>query len=459
MNLSQGFLIKEEKTVEKIEKKVLRRKVNPLYLLVFGLLFLILVGSLFLYFPFTHQANVNISYVDALFTAASASTVTGLVTVDTGTTYNFWGQLVILILINFGGLGYMSVITFFLLSNNVLGIKYAVFMKESLNLPSMGDIFKVAKKVFLTILFFELIGIALLTLAFWDKGPLSLWYGIFHAMSAFNNAGFDLMGNFRSLTGYYSNSLVNFTIMGLIFFGGIGFIVISDLLQVIRKKKRSLGLHSKIVLTTSLILILIGAIGFYAFEANNSMRGYGFGDKGLISLFQSVSSRTAGYNTIDLSGISIPSVLILCMLMFIGASPGSTGSGIKTTTFAVLVLWLICTLKNRENPEAFKRRISHETLNRAFVLFFSSIATVFIIIFMVSIFDNFEFHKIMFECFSAFGTVGLTMGITPYLSAASKVCIMLLMFIGRLTPLALIAILAKRRMEKINFLEEPVSVG
>ncbi len=458
MDVSGDFLTKEEKRLEKIEKKVLRRKVNPLYLLVFGLLVLILIGSALLFLPFSHQPNVSVNYIDALFTATSASTVTGLVTVDTADTYNFWGQLIILVLINFGGLGYMSVITFFLLSSNVLGIKYAVFMKESLNLPSMGDIFKIAKKVFLTILAFEVIGIALLTLAFWDR-PLPIWYGTFHAMSAFNNAGFDLMGNFRSLTEYSSSSLVNFTIMGLIFFGGIGFIVISDLLQVVRKKKRSLGLHSKIVLTTSLILILIGAIGFYTFEANNSMKGYSFWDKGLISLFQSVSSRTAGYNTLDLSGISLPTVLIFCMLMFIGASPGSTGSGIKTTTFAILIIWLVSTLKNREHPEAFKRRINHETLNKSFVLFFSSIASVFIIIFLVSIFDNFELHKIMFECFSAFGTVGLTMGITPYLSAASKVCIILLMFIGRLTPLALIAILTKKRREKITFLEEPVSVG
>jgi trk system potassium uptake protein len=458
MNLSAGFLTKEEQEIQKIEKKVLRKKVNPLYLLVFGLLFVIFIGSLFLYLPFTHKENIHIKYLDALFTATSASTVTGLVTLDTANTYNFFGQLVILILINIGGLGYMSVITFFLLSSHSLGIKYAVFMKESLNLPSMGDIFKVAKKVFLTIIVFEIIGIVILSLAFSSAGN-PVWNGIFHAMSAFNNAGFDLMGNFGSLTHYDTNWIVNLTIMGLIFFGGIGFIVISDLLQVMRGHKKGLSLHSKIALTTSLVLILIGAVGFYVFESANLLKDYPVHDRLLISFFQSVSSRTAGYNTVDLSNLSTPASIIMSCLMFIGASPGSTGSGIKTTTFAILVLWLVCTIKNRENPEAFKKRISNESLNKAFVLFFSSIITVVGIIFLVSIFDNFEMKKVIFECFSAFGTVGLTMGITPYLSGASKICILTLMFIGRLTPLALIAILTRKKRERIKYLEEPVSVG
>lgn len=455
----QEFLKKEEKEIVEIEKKVLKRKVNPLYLLVFGLLAVILIGSLFLYLPLSHNNGIKLKYIDALFTATSASTVTGLVTVDTANTYNFFGQLVILILINFGGLGYMTIITFFLLSSNTLGIKYALFMKESLSLPSFGDIFKVAKKVFLTIIVFELIGIILLTIFFWSHGPSAIWKGIFHAMSAFNNAGFDLMGNFTGLTGYASHAGVNFTIMALIFFGGIGFIVISDLIQVVRGRKKGLSLHSKIALITSLVLIVVGAIGFFAFEANDSLASYSSGEKGMISLFHSVSARTAGFNTIDLGGISISSLLLLCLLMFIGASPGSTGSGIKTTTFAILVIWLVCTLRNRDHPEAFKRRINHETLNKAFVLFFSSIAVVFLTIFAVSIFDNFELHKIIFECFSAFGTVGLTTGITPHLSTASKIFISILMFVGRLTPLALIAILTKKRKEKIDFVEEPVSVG
>lgn len=459
MDFGEKIFEKEEKDLEKLEKKVLRRKVNPLYLLVFGLFFVILIGSVLLYLPFTHRQNVTIKYVDALFTATSASTVTGLVTVDTNDSYNFFGQLVILIMINFGGLGYMTIITFFLLSSNTLGIKYALFMKESLNLPSIGDIFKVAKKVFLTIIFFELAGIILLFISSSNKGILSLWHAIFHAMAAFNNAGFDLMGNFRSFTEYHFNIPINFTIMGLIFFGGIGFIVISDIIQVLRGTKKSLTLHSKIVITTSLCLIIFGAIGFYIFETNNSMKDYGVADKGLISTFHSVSSRTAGFNTLDLSKLAIPTVLILCVLMFIGASPGSTGSGIKTTTFAILVLWLISIIRNREHPEAFNRRISNETLNKALLLFFSSIATIFIIVFLLSIFESFPLHKIIFECFSAFGTVGLTTGITPYLSTASKICLTILMYIGRLTPLTLLVLLTRRKKKKIEFLEEPVSVG
>jgi trk system potassium uptake protein len=458
MGLDEHFLTKEEKEIEKIEKKVLRRKVNPLYLLVFGLLIVILIGSVLLYLPFSHNPGIRVKYVDALFTATSASTVTGLVVVDTFDTYNFLGQLVILILINFGGLGYMSVITFFLLSRNAFGIKYAVFMKESLNLPSIGDILKIAKKVFFTIIVFEAIGIALLSFAFYGTGH-PIWKGIFLAMSAFNNAGFDIMGGFKSLTGYSTNLTVNIVIMVLIFFGGIGFIVISDLLQVARGHKKNLTLHSKIVMTTSLILILIGAIGFFAFEAHNSMKGYNLENKILISTFQSISSRTAGFNSIDLSQLTIPALLILCLLMFIGASPGSTGSGIKTTTTAVLVAWLFSAIKNKEHPELFRRRISDDTLKKALLLFFSSVITVALIIFLVSIFDNFPLHKIMFECFSAFGTVGLTTGITPYLSSASKICIAILMFIGRLTPLTLISIITKRKRETNKYPEESVSIG
>ncbi|MBS3172516.1 TrkH family potassium uptake protein [Candidatus Woesearchaeota archaeon] len=441
---------------------LLKRKVHPLNFLVFGLLFVILLGSLLLWLPFTHNDSKEINYIDALFTSTSATTVTGLVSVDTLDTYNFFGQLIILILINCGGLGYMTVISFFFLNSSAFGLKYAMFVKESLNLPSIGDILKLAKKVFFTIIVFEAIGIGILTLFVFDNFEVmkSLWYGIFHAMSAFNNAGFDLMGGFNSLTGYTGNVIFNFTIMALIFFGGIGFLVISDIINVRKKRKRFLTLHSELVLTTSIILIFLGAVGFYALEHSNLLKQYDEGTKWMASSFISVSSRTAGFTTVDLASLSISALLVLCLLMFIGASPGSTGAGIKTTTFAVLILWLVATIKNKKEPEVFDRRISRDTVEKALLLFFTSVLVIAIIIFGMTLFDDKPLSKMTFEAFSAFGTVGLTTGITPDLSFGSKFLLCLLMFIGRLTTVTFLTVIAYgKRKDNIHLLEENVAIG
>ena len=438
---------------------ILKKRVNPLYFLFFGLMGIILVGSLFLWLPLAHNPGVELSYINAIFTATSASTVTGLVVQDTKTTFNFTGQFILFILINLGGLGYMTIITFFLLSKNAFGLKYALFMKETLNLPSMGDILKIAKKVFFTIIIFEIIGVIILMIVWSDKGMNSIWYAVFHASSAFNNAGFDLMGGFKSFTDYASNFWLNATIMALIFFGGIGFIVISDGLQVLRKGKRELTLHSKVVIITSIILILVGAFGFFMLEKNNALENYDSGTKVLASFFQSVSARTAGFNTVDLSKISTTTIILLSFLMFIGASPGGTGSGIKTTTFAILILWVVSAIKNKESTEVLNRRINPETLQKALLMFFLSVITIILATFILSIFETFSLQKIVFEVCSAFGTVGLTTGITPYLTSGSKITLTLLMFIGRMTPLALLSLISKRTRDKIRFPEEQVAVG
>jgi trk system potassium uptake protein TrkH len=455
------FIHRELSFFTKLQEPVLKRKVNPLNFLVFGLFTIILLGSFLLWLPFTHEPGATVSYIDALFTSTSASTVTGLVTKDTATTFNFFGQLIIFILINFGGLGYMTIITFFFLSRNTFGLKYAIFMKESLNLPSIGEIFKLAKKVFFSILVFEFIGIAILFLVWSDFGIVKgLWMAIFHGMSAFNNAGFDLMGGFKSLTDYHFNFLVNFALGGLIFLGGIGFIVISDLIQYFKREKKTLTLHTRIVLTSSLILIILGALGFFFLEYNNALQPYASNlDKGLISVFQSISARTAGFNTVSLENIHIPTILLFCLLMFIGASPGGTGSGIKTTTFSVLILWFFSSLKNQEEPQVGKRRINNDILNRALLLFFSSVMVLSFFIFLLVLFEPFPLSKLLFEAFSAFGTVGLTTGITPFLTAYSKFALIALMIIGRLTPLTLINILMRKKKTEIRYPEENVAVG
>jgi trk system potassium uptake protein TrkH len=459
--MSKGEIIAEPVLIDNLENRVLKKKVHPLNFLFFGLIFLILFSSFLLWLPFTHENGKEIRYLDALFTATSASTVTGLATLDILHNFNFFGQLIILILINFGGLGYMTVISFFFLAKNTWGLKYAVFAKESLNLPSIGDIFRLARKVFFSILVFEIIGIILLFFIWKDMGLIKgLWMAIFHGMSAFNNAGFDLMGDFKGFTQYHSNFLLNFTIMGLIFAGGIGFTVISDLMQYVRGHKNNLTLHTKIVLVTSFILILVGFITFFFFENNNSMKNYDSPiDKTLISLFQSVSSRTAGFNTLDLANITLPTILVFSLLMFIGASPGSTGSGIKTSTFAILILWFFSSLRNKDEPEAFKRRINNGTLSKALLLFFSSAMVVSLFIFLLVCFEPFSLGKITFEVFSAFGTVGLTTGITPLLTFASKIALIILMIIGRLTTLAFITLLMSGHKSQIRYPEEHVAVG
>jgi len=443
-----------------INAPILKKKIHPLNFLVFLLIFTILIGSLLLYIPAFHKDGVKVSYVDALFTAASASTVTGLNTLDVLNSFTTGGHVIILILINIGGLGYMTIISFFFFARNAWGAKYAVFVKESLNLPSLGEIFRLAKKVFLTIIVFEIIGILLLFSVWKNMGDSGgLWMAIFHGMSAFNNAGFDLIGSFKSFTEYNFNFILNFAIAGLIFLGGIGFLVISDILQVLRKEKKGLALHSKIVLTTSLILIVLGAAGFYFFENNNTLDGYSPANKAMISVFQSISARTAGFNTVPLDNLTTPTLLLLCFLMFVGASPGGTGAGIKTSTFAVLVLWFFSSLSNKDEPEIFGRRINYNTLNRSLLLFFSSVVVIWLFIFLLIAFEPFKLSQIIFEVFSAFGTVGLTTGITPFLTSFSKCALVVLMFIGRLTPLALITLLMRKDKPKISYPEESVAVG
>ncbi|MBI2151926.1 hypothetical protein HYU21_04330 [Candidatus Woesearchaeota archaeon] len=447
-------------TIGAFEEKFLRKRIHPLNFLVWGLFITILVGGFLLWLPFTHKAGVEVSAVNALFTATSASTVTGLVVIDTFESYNFWGQLIILLLINLGGLGYMTLITFSFL-NSKIGLKYAVYMKESLNLPSIGDIFQLAKKVFLTIILFEFVGILMLMWVFRDQSFLTaLWNGIFHAMSAFNNAGFDLMGGFRSFMDYSTNIILNLVIMMLIFCGGIGFIVISDVWGVVIRLKKKFSLHTKIVLTTSLFLIIFGALSFYYLESQGVLSVYDSTlDKGIVSTFQSVTSRTAGFATIDFGKVSTATVLLITLLMFVGASPGSTGSGIKTTTFAVIVLFIFAALKNKDMPEAFGRRIARESLEKALLLFILSLVVIFFFIVFISIVEPFSLSQIVFEAFSAFGTVGLSTGITPHLTSASKLALILLMFIGRLTPLTLVVWISRNQKKNVELLEEYVSIG
>jgi len=437
----------------------LRRKIHPLNFLILGMLIIILIGSFFLWLPFTHENGKEIDFVNAFFTATSATTVTGLVVVDTADTFNLWGELIILLLIVVGGMGYMVIISFLLLRHNPLDLHRAILMKESLNLPSLGDIFQLARKVLLTILGFWLAGTFILFWFWQDLGWKGLWYGLFHTLSAFNNAGFDLMGGFVSLTAYSDNLILNVVIMVLITVGGIGFLVISDVLGLWKGIRKKLSLHSKIVLTTSLVLILMGAIGFYALESSGALQEKSSSEGWLISFFHSVSARTAGFATVDMGALSTPTLLFLSGLMFIGASPGSTGSGIKTTTFAVMVLFIVAAFRNKDHSEAFGRRIARESVEKGILLFLLSFMVVTFFIVLLCVLEPFPLNKITFEVFSAFGTVGLSTGITPYLTVFSKATLAVLMFIGRITPLTLLVWLSEKQKSNVRLLEEPIIIG
>ncbi|HII15664.1 MAG TPA: Trk family potassium uptake protein [Nanoarchaeota archaeon] len=439
-------------------------RLNPMHIVVLFFLLVILLGSFLLYLPVSSQPGKSISYVDALFTSASAADVTGLVVVDLANQFSFFGKMVILVLIQIGGLGYMALATFFLIMlGKSISLRHRLFFSESMNRPSLANIIGFAKYIFLNIVAIELIG-ALLLFLFW-RHDFGAWkavkMGIFHSISAFNNAGFDLMGNFRSLTAYVDNTGVNLTIALLIVIGGLGFVVLAELYDRAKHGKR-LSLHSKIVLIMSVMLIITGAVFFGIVESSNpatlgplSLKG-----KVLSSFFQSVSARTAGFNTIDLGLATKASLLIIMILMFIGASPGGTGGGIKTTTFSILTANIAAAVRDKDDVEMLNRKIPREIVHKSVAIFFISLFAVLVVTMLVSIFDNLQPMNILFEVVSAFGTVGLSTGITPSLSDASKLLLAFMMFAGRVGTLTLILFFAtKKSTGRVELPDEPVPVG
>jgi trk system potassium uptake protein TrkH len=412
-----------------------------------------------LWLPFSTAPGKTTSFIDAYFTANSATCVTGLVVLDTGTHYTLWGKLIILGLIQLGGLGYMTFSTLIvILLRQKVFISQRLAVQEALNLFSSQGAVRFILYVFSIVITFESLGAAILFFRWWPE--MGAWRalksGIFHSVSAFCNAGFDIMGGFRSFTGYVGDPVVNLTIMGLIIIGGIGFIVLADIIE-----RRKFSLHSKLVLITTLFLIFGGAALFFIFEHLNphTLAKLPLNDQIWASFFQSVTARTAGFNTINLSRLAGPAVFVLISLMFIGASPGGTGGGIKTTTFALLLLTMRSAILGRYHTEVFGRRINYETVRKALTI---ALLAFFLVIFSSAIvsYQGFEFSKILFEVTSAFGTVGLSMGLTTKLSNLSKIVVALTMFIGRVGPLTLFVGLTLSKYEKKTmFPKEDISIG
>jgi len=442
--------------------KRLTLRITPPQVLVAGFAAIILTGAVMLTMPFAVRPGEEICFLTSLFTATSAVCVTGLVVVDTATHWSTFGHVIILVLIQIGGLGFMTMATFFaLLLGRRIGLRQRLIIQESLNQTNVAGIVRLAKYVLLFTFIIEFLFALLLATRWsadlgWQKG---LWYGLFHSVSAFNNAGFDLFGNFRSLTGYVEDITVNLCITSLIIMGGIGFSVIVDLFQR-RKNLRHLSLHTKLTLSVTGLLLFIGTFLIYFLEMDNTLKPLSPAGKALAAYFQAVTPRTAGYNTLDIGALRPATQFLIVIMMFIGASPGSTGGGIKTTTFGALVVAVWSMAKGKTDAEIFHRRVGQEQIYKSVAILLLAASLVVTVSLLLLMTEEADFLAVLFETTSAFGTVGLTMGLTPKLTAAGRILIILTMFLGRVGPLTVAFALAQRRRKtSLRFPEEKILVG
>lgn len=435
---------------------------EPGRFIILSYLLIILIGAFLLALPLSSSNNTWTNPIDAFFTASSATCVTGLVVLDTGTHYSIIGQIIILLLIQIGGLSYMTIFTFLsLLLGRKIPLLDRIILKESISFFSIGGIIKLARRILYIVLIFEGTGALILSIVFLKDFdfPKSLFYGIFHSISAFCNAGFDLIGGFRSFTPYRGNIILNITVILLIVFGGIGFGVISELIDLPKSKK--LSTHAKLVLATTIILIILGATLFYLFEISNprTLKFYSTKERILSSIFHSITPRTAGFNTVNVSYLNLPTLLLTIFLMFVGASPGGTGGGIKTSTFALILLNIRSWIKGREGVTIFGRCVETLSIKKSFLVFTTAIFLVSLSTFLLSITEKFGLVQILFEVVSAFGTVGLSTGITPELSTIGKFIIIFTMFTGRVGILSFLTSVIVKKSQRVYLPEDKVMIG
>lgn len=435
-----------------LTSKIKWLRLSPPQILVIGFGAIILIGTMLLMLPISNTTGEPLNFMDALFTATSATCVTGLVVVDTGTFFSSFGQVVIMLMIQIGGLGFMTMATLFaLVLKRRISLKDRLVLQEAMNQSSMEGIVRLIRRVLLYSLVIEACGATLLTIRWAFDMPFgkALYFGIFHAVTMFNNAGFDLFGDFKSLTGYVYDPLVNFVVMFLIVSGGIGFIVMADLVDF--KKSRRLSLHSKVVLSMTGSLILIGAVVIFIFEFTNpeTLGSLNWGGKIIGSFFQSVTPRTAGANTLDITELRQATQFFMVILMFIGASPGSTGGGIKTTTFTMMIAAVIAMMRGRDDIVLFRYRLVQERILKALTITLLALLLVITVSMILSTTEDSSFLTILFEATSAFGTVGLSMGLTPELSLFGKLLISITMFAGRLGPLTLAYALGPKKGKEL----------
>ena len=438
-------------------------KVKPAQLIVVSFASIIILGSFILYLPYSRPPGTAMRYIDAMFTSTSAVCVTGLVVVDTGTAFSRIGHLFLLLLIQTGGLGIMTIAAFIQVTlGSTMSLSGRFQTATVLDQANMKNLYTIIRAIVVITCIMESVGVVLLLPYFMKTRASGLeagFFSLFHAVSAFCNAGFSLFGD--SFTSASANTWVNTVLILLIVSGGLGFTVLLNLGRKIYLQKRErISVQTKLVLLLSLGLVVSGAVGFFLFERDGVLAARGPGEKFLVSLFQSVTARTAGFNTVNTGALNPFTLFMLTFFMFIGASPGSTGGGIKTTTFFVLLLSIVTISRDRRFNTVLGRRIPYRVVNRSFAIMVCSIGLVIGGTLLLGFSENFGFMPVFFETVSAFGTVGLSAGITPRLSDFGKVVIMICMFAGRLGPLTLVVAtrnVASTRL--VTYPEEHIMVG
>lgn len=428
----------------------MKKIMSPGRIIALGFLTIIIAGALLFMLPISQKAPGTISFTDALFTSTSAVCVTGLSVFDPGSTLTAFGQTVLGILIQLGGLGFVSIsMGIVMLTGQKIFFKQRTLVKEALNYGSMGGIVTLVKSILTTTLLFELAGTVIFFFVFIKEYPFlkALGLSLFHSVSSFNNAGFDILGRGNSLISMGDNAFFIATTSLMIIFGGIGFLVIKEI--TFKRRFKKFTLHTKIVLSMTLFLLLAGTVLFKLTD------GYSW----LEAFFMSVSTRTAGFTTVKLDNISNAGMIVYSVLMFIGASPTSTGGGIKTTTMFVVFVALYSYF-SANNPSVFKRTLSKDSLYKSFIILALGIVIVITSLFAVCAFNpQLEFKDIFFEVVSAFGTAGLSTGITSLLSTAGKYAIIITMFIGRLGPLTIVSLWAFKKRSDVSYAIESVTLG
>jgi len=444
--------------------KTKRYGLNKTRTIALSFLLIIVAGALLLMLPVSSRSGRPTDFLTALFTAVSASCVTGLVLVDTYTHWSVFGQIVIIILIQIGGLGTMTVrilLAVFLKRN--ITLKSRNLLQESMNSLQIGGVVRLIKLALRGTLLFEAAGAVVMAFYFVPRLGVyrGIYYSIFHAVSAFCNAGFDLMGyqgEYCSFVSAVDSPLINLPIMTLIVVGGLGFIVWADLWDK-KWHVKKYHFHTKLVLSASAVLLFGGAVLFYLLERGGAMAELSVSGKIYASFFASVTARTAGFNTIDLGAMSEGGKMLTIMLMFVGGSPGSTAGGIKTTSMAVILAYMAAYLKGKQGPEVFGRTISDETIKKAVTIFMLNLLLAMTAAIVICGLQELPILDVMFETFSAIGTVGMTTGITRQLGFAGRIVVMLLMYLGRVGSMSFAFAFSDRRAPKVRLPEIEVPVG
>lgn len=443
------------------KKSNIKKRLSTFQIILLGFAGVILLGALLLMMPISSAERVVTPFNEALFTSTSAVCVTGLIVKDTGSYWSAFGQAVIITLIQIGGLGVVTIAaSFSMLAGRRISLMQRSTMQDAISAPKVGGIVKLTKFIITGTFIIEAVGaVSMMPVFCKNFGAKGIWMSVFHSISAFCNAGFDILGTegnqFCSLTSYTSNPVINITVILLIVIGGIGFLTWDDIYNN-KFKIKKYRMQSKIILVTSLILILLPAIYFFFFDYSD----YSIGNRLLASLFQSVTTRTAGFNTTDLTKLTRPSQAIMIFLMLVGGSPGSTAGGLKTTTIAVLILNAFACFRRKEDVCAFGRRIDNSVIKNAATIVMMYIALFFIGGVSICTIEKLPLVASLFETASAIGTVGLTLGLTPKLSLASQIILIVLMYIGRVGGLTLIyATLSGKKQINAKMPLDKITVG